>query len=124
MPKTEVVFFREESGAVPLVEWLDRLQAQAAERCVAGLVSLSESGHELRRPTSAHLGSGIFELRIKVRGLNLRILYFFKGRTAVVVSHGFVKQRANVPDREMRRALLNRQKFEARPGTHAFHGGI
>ena len=124
MPKTEVVIFREESGTVPLVEWLDTIQAQAAERCVAGLVSLSEFGHELRRPSAAHLGGGIFELRSKVRGLNLRILYFFSGRTMVVVSHGFVKQRADVPDRELRRALSNRRKFEARPITHAFRGGI
>ena len=75
MPKTEVVIFREESGTVRLVEWLDTIQAQAAERCV-------------------------------------------------VVSHGFVKQWADVPDRELRRALSNRRKFEARPITHAFRGGI
>lgn len=124
MPKTEVVFFQEENGAVPLVEWLDQLQAQATKKCLVGFLRLSEFGHELRRPSSAHLGSGIFELRMKVRSMNLRILYFFSGRTVVVASHGFVKQRSGVPDQDLRRALSNRQKFEARPATHAFRGGI
>ncbi|MBM3811173.1 MAG: hypothetical protein FJW20_06005 [Acidimicrobiia bacterium] len=46
----------------------------------------------------------IYELRASYRGVHYRMLYFFHGRRAVVVSHGIVKERA-VPSREMDLAI-------------------
>jgi hypothetical protein len=50
------------------------------------------------------------------------MLYFFHGRSAAVVSHGFSKER-RVPPREIRLAVERRAKFLKDPGRHTFHPG-
>ena len=76
---------------------------------------LAELGHELRRPEADFLRDGIYELRAKHGGVNYRMLYFFHGRVAAVVSHGFAKQRAKVPEREIKPAIKRKERFEAAP---------
>ena len=34
MPKTKVVFFREEDGKVPFLDWLDQQPEKAQDMCV------------------------------------------------------------------------------------------
>jgi len=73
----------------------------------------------LRRPEADYLRDGIYELRIGLRGINFRILYFFHGREAVVVSHGVVKERI-VPPKEIDRAVLRMNKFLSDPEFHSY----
>lgn len=121
MPRVDLLLYREGDDAPPpLVAWLDGLQAEARDRCLARLSLLAEHGHELQRPHAAPLGDGIHELRVKFYRVNLRMLYFFHGREAVVVSHGFSKQQAKVPAREIREAVERMEKFRADPGRHTF----
>jgi len=49
------------------------------------------------------------------------MLYFFHGRTAVVVSHGIVKESA-VPPREIAVAVKRKKAFQADPDKHGFEG--
>jgi hypothetical protein len=37
MPKTKIVFFREEDGKVPFLDWLDRQPEKAQDKCVVRL---------------------------------------------------------------------------------------
>src|SRR5947209_15872090 len=90
----KVVFFREDDGAVPVLEWLDGLPEAAQDKCRIKLERLRELGHELRRPEADYLRDGIYELRVRLSRINYRLLYFFHGRTAAVVSHGIVKEQA------------------------------
>ena len=76
-------------------------------------------GHELRRPEADFLRDGIYELRVGLQGLNYRILYFFHGREAVVVSHGLLKERV-VPPREIDQAVEHKKRFETDPKRHTF----
>jgi phage-related protein len=76
-------------------------------------------GHELRRPEADFLRDGIYELRVSHRGVHHRILYFFHGAIAAVVSHGLVKERV-VPPREIDRALERKKRFEANPPRHTY----
>ncbi len=69
---------------------------------------LRELGHELRRPEADYLREGIYELRAKYQRVNYRILYFFAGRQAVVVTHGILKQVAAVPAKEIDLAIRRR----------------
>jgi hypothetical protein len=64
----------------------------------------AREGHELRRPEADFLRDGIYELRVSLRGVHHRILYFFYGAAAAVVSHGLTKEDA-VPPREIERAV-------------------
>jgi phage-related protein len=119
MPRTKVVLYRDDDGTVPLLEWLDGLIPRAQAKCRLKIERLVELGHELRRPEADFLRDGIYELRVSLGGQNYRLLYFFHGRTAAVVSHGLVKERA-VPSREIDRAIERKKKFEKDPGKHTY----
>ena len=119
MPRTRVVFYREREGNVPVLEWLDTLPAKIQDKCVVKIERLRELGHELRRPEADLLRDGIYELRIGREGMNYRILYFFHGRVAAVLTHGLVKER-EVPVKDIQRALERKRLFERDPQAHTY----
>jgi hypothetical protein len=51
--------------------------------------------------------------------VNYRVLYFFHGRTAAVVSRGPVKEAA-VPSKEIERAIERKRKFARNPRAHTY----
>jgi hypothetical protein len=117
--QTRVVFFREEDGTVPLLEWLDELPSKVQLKCLARIERLKQEGHELRRPEADFLRDKIYELRVGFQGGNYRMLYFFHGNVAAVVSHGIVKER-EVPAKEIENAIIRKAKFERDPQAHTF----
>jgi phage-related protein len=119
MPRTEVVFFQEEDATVPLLEWLSVLPQKARLKCLAKLARLEELGYELRRPEADLLRDGIYELRVRLGTVNYRMLYFFHGREAAIVSHGLTKEKA-VPPGEIDEAAGRKARFEADPERHRF----
>lgn len=120
MPRVEVVYYQESDGTVPMLDWLDSLPLTTALKCLARLERLEAMGHELRRPEADCLRHGVYELRVKHSRLNYRMLYFFRGRRAVVVSHGFSKQQSAVPTQEIDLAIRRKIRFESHPGAHSF----
>lgn len=118
MARVTVIFFREEDGSIPMREWLDGIPRKAQAKCLAKLKRLEEHGHELRRPEADYLRDGVYELRVGLMGVNYRMLYFFHGRIAAVVSHGLVKERA-VPARDIDRAIERKRLFERNPTAHS-----
>ena len=119
MPKTTVILYCEEDGACPFLEWLEDLPVKAQDKCLVRVERLCELGHELRRPEADLLRDGIYELRASLQGVNYRILYFFYGTVAAIVSHGIVKERA-VPPKEIERALERSKRFEMNPAKHRY----
>ena len=61
----------------------------------------------------------IYELRVRHQRVNYRMLYFFHGRIAVVISHGLVKEQV-VPPKEIDRAVERKEKFERDPDKHSY----
>jgi phage-related protein len=120
---TEVLFFQDIKGNVPLVQWLDALPPKAAAKCVARLKRLEDLGQQLRRPEADYLRDGIYELRAALQGVNYRMLYFFHGKRVVLVSHGFTKQQTKVPPGEIEMAIANRAEFQRAPKRHTFKPG-
>lgn len=118
MASFRIVFFREHEGNVPFLDWFSDLSDKARDKVLVRLERLVEMGPRLRRPEAGYLGNSIYELRIKHLGVNHRVLYFFHKRSAVVISHGFFKQRAKVPAIEWQRASSRRQAFRENPTAH------
>src|SRR3972149_6885753 len=107
MPATEVIYYCEADGSVPVLDWLreiGRRDRRAAVKCLARIDALRQQGHELRRPLADYLRDGVYELRIRMARVQYRILYFFHGQNAVVLAHGLVKEK-EVPELEIDRAL-------------------
>ena len=120
MPQVSVVFYQDDDGSVPALEWLreikqrdGRITAKFHER----ILELKEQGWELTRPAADILRDGIYELRVGHNGINYRIVYFFHGNVAAVVSHGFTKERV-VPAVEIQRAIRRKIMFTANPAAH------
>src|SRR6266480_3410405 len=127
MPRTEVIFYEEDDGTVPVLDWLHVLQRknrQALAKCVVRLRRLAEMGHELRRPEANLLRDEIYELRAKRGHVQYRILYFFHGRDVAVLAHALTKK-DKVPDAEIDRAVRRKSVFRRDPDAHShFQGDI
>ena len=115
----ELVYYQDDDETVPMVEWLDDLPAKALQKCLVRLSRLEDLGHELRRPEVDYLREGVYELRASYQGVHYRMLYFFHGRLAVVVSHGISKEQA-APLKEIELALKRKQRFDLNPKLHTF----
>lgn len=118
MPQTRVQAYRNAKGDVPVGEWLASLDPKPLAKCLAVIQELERLGYELRRPAADSLRDGIYELRTHYRTIRYRILYFFHGRNAVVLTHGITKGTAKVPDKEIERAIKARRDVEADPTKH------
>jgi putative component of toxin-antitoxin plasmid stabilization module len=123
MAETTVLFFRESSGSVPVLEWLDELlkrgQRKAWAKCRERIQRLAELGFELRRPLADILRDGIYELRAKHGRVNYRILYFFHGRNVGVLASGLTKE-GKVPDADINRAVRRKKEFDQDPHGHTY----
>jgi phage-related protein len=122
MPKIDIVFYQEEAGSVPVLDWLDRLPAKVQDKCRVRIERLRDLGYELRRPEADYLRDGIYELRVGLRGVNYRMLYFFHGRVAAVLAHALTKER-EVPPRDIEEAIRRKRKFELDPQRHTYKEG-
>ena len=123
MGRMPLIFYKESDGTVPLLEWLSdlgRRDRKAVAKCRAKLVLLSEFGNRLRGPAADYLRDGIHELRFEAGGVNYRVLYFFSGFAAAVVSHGLAKE-SRVPDKDIDRAVGRRRAFESNPEEHTYY---
>ena len=117
MPQTEVIFYCEADGTAPVKAWLEGLdRKKVLPKCISYIDRLKDFGYMLRRPTAAPLRDGIRELRPTYMNVHYRILYFFHGRTAAIVSHGLVKER-RVPPKEIDLAIRRKIEFERNPDS-------
>ena len=113
MAQTEIFFFRDpKDESVPLLGWLDGLPTKVQAKCTERIDRLGKLGHEIRRPEADFLRDGIYELRASYQGVHYRMLYFFAGKAAVVVSHGLIKER-EVPPRDIDQAIERKKKVKA-----------
>src|ERR1700676_4816660 len=126
MPSTQVVFYQEQIGDAPVVEWLTELNEtnpKAYDKCRAAIARLALLGHELRRPEADYLRDGIYELRMRMGSVNYRLLYFFHGQTVSVIAHGLTKEAA-VAAIDIKRAVIRKSAFTANPTVHTFKGEV
>lgn len=117
----EVWFYRDEKGA-PVLKWLSELRrsdSKAFAKCVAAIRRLASYGHELRRPQADFLRDGIYELRVRSGNVHYRILYFFHGRQAALLTNGFSKE-GRVPNVEIERAIHRMKSFREDPAGHTY----
>jgi hypothetical protein len=119
MPKTKVVFYQEEDGTCPVLAWLREIPPKAQDKCWVKMERLAELGHDLRRPEADLLRDKIHELRASLQGVHYRLLYFFHGKAAAVLTSGIVKEDI-VPSIEIERAIQRKKRFESSPTKHTY----
>ncbi len=75
------------------------------------IAALEEKGPNLSRPYADLLKDGIHELRVKLSGNQVRVLYFFCYRDFIVLTNVFTKTTAKVPEADIREAKRCRDDF-------------
>ena len=126
MPRTQLIFFKDDDGTVSVRDWLLELRQRrprAFAKCVVRIRRLAELGRELRRPEADMLREGIYELRARDGRVNYRILYFFHGRNVAILAHALTKE-DKVPRRDIDRALKRKAAFESKPAEHSHEEDI
>jgi phage-related protein len=123
VPETRVIFYQDQDGSAPVLEWLKTLLNQDRKgyaNCVARIQLLASAGYELRRPAADYLRDGVYELRAKHVRVQYRILYFFSGQNIAILAHAITKNEDRVPDIEIERAIQRKAQFEANPAVHTY----
>jgi putative component of toxin-antitoxin plasmid stabilization module len=124
MPLEELLVFRHESGSVPLDDWLNELRKtdrRAFAKCLERITNLAEFANEVGPPRAKALRDGIWELRARCGSVHYRILFFFCGKAAACLSHGFKKGgkgASESPDAEIEVAIRNRTLVTANRNKH------
>jgi hypothetical protein len=122
MPATEVLFFKEEDGSVPVLDWLNRVRERDERpyrKCFELIGMLKQFGHELRRPRADMLRDGVYELRTRVGKVNYRILYGFVGKDVALLVESLTKEKT-VPSHAINEAVRRIELFKANPEAHRF----
>ncbi len=127
MPQSQVVFYQDERGRVPALDWLKMLlkkDRKGYANCIARIQLLAGSGYELRRPAADYLREGIYELRAKHRKTQYRILYFFHGQNIAILAHAITKEGSQVPNIDIKRAIERKRLYEKDPETYTYREDI
>ena len=115
----EVLFYETDEGRCPARDFLEALPLKVRAKVSKWLDLLKREGPDLPRPYADVVRGKIRELRVSFGGLHHRLLYFFYGKR-IIVTHGFVKKTAAVPEEELARAQRCMDDFT----TRVERGGI
>ena len=108
----EVELYVKPNGRCPAQEFLDGLSSRDEKPFVDRKIRLlAELGYQLKRPHAAFLRDDIWELRAETHHGQLRLLYFYFESSVIVVTHGFRKKTAKVPEAEIEQAIGFREEY-------------
>ncbi len=112
-PILDVRFFRTESGAEPVREWLKGLSA--ADRKAAGEdIKTVQFGWPLGMPLVRKMGDGLWEVRIRLEGRTARVLFTTSDDVAILL-HGFIKKSEKTPREDLDLAKDRLKKLRSEP---------
>ena len=103
----------------PVSEFLDSCRPEHQVKVMHFLELLEEMGQTLPRPYADLLEDGIHELRIKLSGDQMRLLYFFCFETCIIVYRALKKNTSRLPDEYIRETMQYRELFLSRMDPNA-----
>ncbi len=106
-----VIYYESSEGNCPVIEFIDSLSKRNQAKIFSFLSLLEKKGPILPRPYADLLENGIHELRIKLSGIQVRVLYFFCYQEYIVLTHPFTKTTDKVPTAEITKANAFRMDF-------------
>lgn len=100
--KWHILYCDQMTQACPVSDFIDACPPRHQVKILRFLGLLEEMGPTLPRPYADTLRDGIHELRIKLSGDQIRLLYFFCFQKFIVLYHAFVKTTDRVPEKMIR----------------------
>ncbi len=92
-------FFRSDSGAEPVRDWLKSLDRSDRLR-IGSDISTVEFGWPVGMPTCRTLGHGLYEVRSNLSGRIARIIFCIADGKMVLL-HGFIKKSRKTPKQDL-----------------------
>ncbi len=114
MSKWRAYHYTAIDGTCEIRNFLDGLPPNHRQKVLAWITMLEEEGPTLPRPYADLLVDGIHELRVRLSGDHVRILYFFVFQKSIILTHSFIKKTAAVPKGELVKAKKYRDDFKRR----------
>ncbi len=111
--KWHILFCDERMAECPVTEFIDTCRPRHQVKILRLLSLLEAQGPVLTRPYADLLYDGIHELRIKLSGDEIRILYFFCYQKFIVLYYAFFKTTGRVPDKFIHKVIAYRDEFLA-----------
>lgn len=112
--KWSIEYYVEDSGEVPVKEFLDQVDHKTYARFQWSLEQVKLRNVQAREPLVRHIEGKIWELREESNTNIYRILYFFFRNRRIVLLHGFAKKTQKLPRRELETARKRLARFEQR----------
>ena len=109
--KWTVIYYETNDGKCPVIDFIDSRSKRNQAKVLSLVSFLEENGPTLPRPYADLLEDGIHELRIKLSGDQIRILYFFCYKNFIILTHAFNKTTEKVPKSEINKARKLREDF-------------
>ena len=106
-----IVYCDEQMDPCPVTEFIDGCDPKHQVKILRFLSLLEQMGPTLPRPYADLLKDGIHELRIKLSGDQIRMLYFFCFHKFIVFYVAFVKNTQKVPDKVIDQVKHYRDNF-------------
>lgn len=107
----KTLLYRTKKGKSQVDDFIESLTGKEQGKVYAWIGELKQQGPTLPRPYADLLKDGIHELRLKLKGEQNRILYFFCFKNYVVLTNTFIKKTDKVPEKQIKIAKNCREDF-------------
>jgi hypothetical protein len=110
----KIIYYEDENGNSEVFQFIDSQKLKYKAKIMSWVSMLEKKGPILPRPYADLLRDEIHELRVKLSGNQVRILYFFCFEDFIVLTHGFKKNTQKVPPKEIDKAIKLKDNFLSR----------
>ncbi|MEI7589809.1 MAG: type II toxin-antitoxin system RelE/ParE family toxin [Deltaproteobacteria bacterium] len=107
----KVIYYENIKGYSEVLGFINSLNDNEQAKVLSWITILGERGPNLPRPYSDLLEDGIHELRLKLTGKQVRVLYFFCYKEFIVLTSSFAKKTDKIPIKELLKAKNIREDF-------------
>ncbi len=119
-----ILYCDETEQPCPVTEFIEACPPKHQVKILHFLSLLEEMGPTLPRPYADILHDGIHELRVKLSGDQIRMLYFFCFRKFIILYHAFVKTSDRVPERFVRKVIDYRESLLERTSPNVLEAVV
>ncbi len=113
--KHKAIFYKGSNGAEPAKEYLMGLAQKPKEKMYKRIALLEEKGTMMPLKYCKNLKghNGIWEIKVQFSTNQYRILFFYSGRT-IILLHGFTKKTYETPISDIKTAKKYMKDFKER----------
>ena len=109
--KWHLLYCDENQSECPVADFIENCPPKHQVKILRFLDLLEQYGPTLPRPYADLLRDGVHELRIKLSGDQIRLLYFFCYQKFIILYDAFVKNTSRVPEKLINRVVDYRNFF-------------